>query len=200
MKSTLAILLFCIASLPALAQTRLLVGQPQIVSEFEQERAADHSGRSNSITLYPGIRWQEGWINQAEFMLTREREAESDGTHTYANDFGFRLRKNVHFTEDFGGFVRGLIGRKSQSDSAYSYAYMEAALTYDTEPVQWYAGFRFIRAIDGSSGHDVNRLRLGPGWDINEHHEVEMRWARGWDAVTKAHLSDSVEIEYTYKF
>ena len=31
-------------------------------------------------------------------------------------------------------------------------------------------------------------------------HEVEMRWARGWDAVTKAHLSDSVEIEYTYKF
>jgi hypothetical protein len=48
--------------------------------------------------------------------------------------------------------------------------------------------------------NDYDLLRLGPGWDINEHHEVELRYARAWDAVTREKRSESVEIEYTYHY
>jgi hypothetical protein len=41
---------------------------------------------------------------------------------------------------------------------------------------------------------------MGPGWDINEHNEIELRITRSWDAVTRARRSDSIEIEYTYKY
>jgi hypothetical protein len=61
-------------------------------------------------------------------------------------------------------------------------------------------GVRVQRALDGTSGHDVNKFRLGPSVDIGEHHELEFRWARLWEARTYIHESDSYIVEYTYKF
>ena len=186
------------------AQTTLFGGQPQMVYELEHEKEADQSSRGNTVTIYPGINWKDGWINVFELQLSREREVDTatDGSTERSNihTFGARVRKNVHFTENFGGFFRTLLGRKWQPTGYYTYGYIEPALTYEMKPVSLYAGYRMIRSIDGSSGHDVNLLRMGPGWEINEHHEVEVRWARAWDAVTGNHRSDAYEVEYTYKF
>ena len=82
----LAALLTCVA-VPSFAQQRLFGGRPQVVYELEHEKAADNSGHANSVTLYPGIRWKEGWINELEVMLKYEREAE-DGTHRETNQNG----------------------------------------------------------------------------------------------------------------
>jgi hypothetical protein len=197
-----AALLACVAA-PSFAQQTLFGGRPQVVYEIEHEKAADKSGHANSVTLYPGIRWKEGWINELEVMLKYEREAEagSQGFEiAHERALGVRVRSIVHFTDNFGGFFRGLIGRRFQPEPSYTYAYVEPALTYKLEPLDWYTGYRFVRAIDGSSGRDYDQWRMGPGWDINEHNEIELRITRSWDAVTRARRSDSIEIEYTYKY
>lgn len=197
-----AALLACVA-VPSFAQQRLFGGRPHVVYELEHEKAADNSGHANSATLYPGIRWKEGWINEAEIMLKYEREAEA-GSQEFeiANEsaLGVRVRSIVHFTDNFGGFFRSLIARRFQPQSSYTYAYVEPALTYKLEPLDWYTGYRFVRAIDGSRGHDYDQWRMGPGWDINEYNEIELRITRSWDAATRVRRSDSIEIEYTYKY
>ena len=187
----------------AFAEVTLFGGQPQMVYEFEHERAANQGGHSNSMTLYPGIRWKEGWINQAELMLTHEHETQhtnGDTERTNNQTFAVRIKKNVHFTENFGGFFRTLVGHKFKTEGAYNYGYIEPALTYEMEPVSLYTGYRFVRAFEGGRSNDYNLWRIGPGWDINEHHEVELRYARAWDVVTHEKRSESVEIEYTYHY
>lgn len=185
------------------AQTNLLGGQPHIVFELEKEKTPDNLSESTSVTLYPGIRWKEGWLNQLEFMLKHERENEIEGStvqHTNVSAFGVRVRKNVHISGNLNGFVRVLAGRKIQPDLAYTYAYVEPALTYELGPVELYAGYRFVRTIDGTDGRNYDALRFGPGWDLNAHNEIELRLSRSWFAQTRLHRSDSIEIEYTYKF
>ncbi len=188
---------------PAFAEATLFGGQPQVVYELEHERVANQGGRANALTLYPGIRWKEGWINQAELMLTHEHEVEyADGDVERANNqkFAVRVKKNVQFTEHLGGFFRTLLGYKFKTEGSYYYAYGEPALTYEIGPVTFYSGYRVVRAFSGGHVNDYDLLRLGPGWEINEHHEVEFRYARAWDAVTRAKRSEAVEIEYTYRY
>ena len=185
------------------AEVTLWGGQPQMVYELEHERAANQGGRSNALTVYPGIRWKEGWINQAELMLTHEHEVEyADGDVERANNqkFAVRVKKNVQFTEHFGGFFRTLVGHKFQAQGSYNYGYVEPALTYEIGPVTFYSGYRVIRAFSNGHVNDYDLLRFGPGWEINEHHEVEFRYARAWDAVTREKRSEAVEIEYTYRY
>ena len=187
----------------AFAEVTLFGGQPQMVYELEHERGANNSSRSNAVTVYPGIRWKEGWINQAELMLTHEHEVEyADGDVERANNqkFAVRVKKNVQFTEHFGGFFRTLVGHKFKTEGSYNYGYVEPALTYEIGPVTLYSGYRIVRAFSGGHTNDYDLLRLGPGWEIDEHHEVELRYARAWDSVTRAKRSDAVEIEYTYHY
>jgi hypothetical protein len=49
-------------STSTLAEATLWGGQPQVVYELEHERVANQGGRANALTVYPGIRWKEGWI------------------------------------------------------------------------------------------------------------------------------------------
>jgi hypothetical protein len=83
---------------------------------------------------------------------------------------------------------------------SYNYGYVEPALTYEIGPVTLYSGYRIVRAFSGGQVNDYDLLRFGPGWEINDHHEVELRYARAWDAVTRAKRSEAVEIEYTYRY
>jgi hypothetical protein len=185
------------------AETMLFDGRPQIGIEFEHEKAASGSSRTNSMTLFPGIVWEDGWITRAELLLMRERTVDSDAgaiVRSYDYSYGVRLRKDVHFTENFGGFLRGLIGRVGNADASYNYAFIEPALRWEKNDLEFYTGYRFIRSIDGSMGHDINQLRLGPGWDITEHHGMDLRWSRSWDARSGMQVSDSVEVEYCYRF
>lgn len=184
----------------AYAEATLFDGRPQIGIEFEHEKAADGSSRSNSMTLFPGIVWKEGWITRAELLLMKERETETSGQHDNSYAYGLRLRKDVHFTENFSGFLRVLAGRTGNANASYNFGFVEPALRWEKGDVEFYSGYRFIRSIDGSSGHDVNQLRMGPGWDITGHHGLDLRWSRSWDAKSRLRLSDSVEVEYCYRF
>lgn len=185
------------------AEVTLFGGRPQIGIEFEHEKAADGNSRANSMTLFPGIVWQDGIITRAELLLMREREVDTNAgiaERSYAYAFGVRVRKDVHFTENFGGFLRAFTGRTGNADASYNYAYIEPALRFEKDDIELYAGYRFIRSIDGTTGHNTNQLRMGPGWDITDHHGLDLRWSRTWDAQSRARLSDSVEVEYCYRF
>ena len=192
--------MFCAAH----AEVTLFGGRPQVGVEFEHEKNADGSGSANSMTLFPGIVWKEGWITRAELLLMRERETDNSSgasEHTYEYAYGIRLRKDVQFTDNFGGFLRVLASRKGNKDISYNYGYIEPALKLElNKSLELYSGYRFIRSLDKVYGLDTNQLRLGPGWDINDHHGVDLRWARTWDAQSRIRLSDSIEVEYSYRF
>lgn len=186
------------------ADMTLLGGRPQIGIEFEHEKAADGNTHANSMTLFPGIAWKEGWITRAELLLMREHEVETNGGATERSEeyaYGLRLRKDVEFTENFGGFLRALVGRRGNKESSYNYGYIEPALKWEfKDGIELYAGYRFIRSLGNTSGHDSNQLRMGPGWDITDQHGVDLRWSRTWDANTRTRLNDAVEVEYSYRF
>ena len=186
------------------AEATLLGGRPQIGIEFEHEKAADGSSRSNSMTLFPGIVWKEGWITRAELLLMREREVDTSSGATERSEeyaYGLRLRKDVKFTDNFGGFLRALAGRRGNKEVSYNYGYIEPALQWEfKDGIELYSGYRFIRSLGNAGGHDSNQLRMGPGWDITDQQGLDLRWSRSWDAHTRMRLSDSVEVEYSYRF
>lgn len=191
--------LLALAHCSAFAETLLWGGRPQIGVEFEREREAQGSGFGNSVTLFPGIVWKKGWITRAELLLMTEREKES-GVSSNVRAFGVRLRKDVHFTEDLRGFLRGLVGRKSEADDRCNYGYIEPALVWEVDPIELYAGYRMVRSLNGSSGQDINQLRFGPGWDFSYHHGLDVRYTNSRAAGSGSHISDAIEVEYTYRF
>lgn len=186
------------------ANITLLGGRPQIGVELEHEKSADGSGRANAVTLFPGIVWKDGWITRAELLLMREREVETSGAVTErSNEYalGLRLRKDVMLTKHFGGFLRVLAGRRGNRDFSYNYGYIEPALKYElNERIELYSGYRFIRSLDSTSGRDSNQWRIGPGWDFSDQQSLDLRWSRSWDAQSRMRLSDSVELEYSFRF
>ena len=62
------------------------------------------------------------------------------------------------------------------------------------------AGLRFQRTLDGTAGHDRNKFRFGPSYEIDAHHEIELRFTRAWNVQTRKRDSDALIAEYTYKF
>jgi hypothetical protein len=89
-------------------------------------------------------------------------------------------------------YFRGLIGHANDAGEKYIYGYSDATLRYERGFFGFIMGVRVQRALDGTSGHDVNKFRLGPSFDIGEHHELEFRWARSWEAHTHVHESDTL--------
>jgi hypothetical protein len=176
-------------------------GQPRIGIEVESERGANGATHSRSLTLTPGVKWKDGWITVAEliFQVEREQEQVSSGRETRRKG-GVRLRKDIYLTPEFAATLRAFVGHGSNAEESYSYAYVEPGLRYEFEDIELAVGYRVIRAVDASRGHAVNEIRLGPSFDLSPHDEIEFRWVRGWDALTKHYLSDSWSIEYTRKF
>jgi hypothetical protein len=173
------------------AQTLLWGGRPEFGVELEQEKTPDHLGVTNSITYIPSL----------VFPDEREKDLSSGVSETTrVNKLALRLRKNVHFTEDWGMYFRGLLGHYSSSAERFVYGYTDAAFRYEHDFFGFIAGVRVQRSLDGTPGHDLNKFRLGPSVDIGEHHELEFRWVRAWDAHTHARESDATIVEYTYKF
>jgi hypothetical protein len=185
------------------AQTLLWGGRPEFGVELEQEKTPDHLGVTNSITYIPSLVFPDGPINRIDLLIMDEREKDlSSGVSetTRVNKLALRLRKNVHFTEDWGMYFRGLLGHYSSSAERFVYGYTDAAFRYEHDFFGFIAGVRVQRSLDGTPGHDLNKFRLGPSFDIGEHHELEFRWVRAWDAHTHARESDATIVEYTYKF
>jgi hypothetical protein len=166
----------------AMAETLLWGGRPEFGVEYEHEKMADNQSYGNAITLIP--------------------KEVSGGTTSFSKLYkvAVRVRKNVPLQGDLGMYFRGLIGHAKSDTEKYFYGYSDAALRYEHDFFGFIMGVRVQRTLDGTKGHDLNKFRLGPSFDIGEHHELEFRWARSWDAHTYAHESDSYIVEYTYKF
>lgn len=174
-------------------------GKPRIGFELEHERAADKASHANSLSLTPGLKWQDGWINMAEIQIQTEREIES-GEHQTEKKLGLRLRHDFHILPNAKIVIRGLIGRAFSEQEDFSYTYVEPALKYGFDDFEFTIGYRMVRAIDGSKGHDLNKIRLGPSFDLGQNHEIEFRWVRSWDAHTGEHANDSYSVEYVHKY
>jgi len=61
-------------------------------------------------------------------------------------------------------------------------------------------GVRIQRALDQTTDQGFNKLRLGPGFNLADKHRIEINWVRSWQAESQALDSDSVLLEYTFKF
>jgi hypothetical protein len=187
----------------AMAETLLWGGRPEFGVEYEHEKMADNLSHGKGLTLIPSLSFKNGPIHRIDLLFEGERDKEvSDGVTSFSNLYkvAVRVRKNIPLQGDLGMYFRGLVGRAKGESESYYYGYSYAVLRYERGFFGFIMGVRVQRSLDGSSGHDVNKFRLGPSFDIGEHHELELRWARSWDAHTHAHESDSYIAEYTYKF
>ena len=189
------------SSFAAGAETLLWGGRPEFGIELEQEKTPDKLGVTNSITYIPSLNFPNGPVNRIDLLIMDERDkATPSGPTEHITKLAVRVRKNIRFGGDWGMYVRALVGRASEPGDAYIYGYTDAAMRYEHDFFGFIAGVRVQRALDGTAGHDLNKFRLGPSFDIGEHHELEFRWTRAWDAHTHAHESDATILEYTYKF
>lgn len=189
------------SSLAAGAETLLWGGRPEFGIELEQEKTPDKLGVTHSITYIPSLVFPDGPINRVDLLIMDEREKDlSEGSTIQVTKLAVRVRKNIRFGGDWGMYARALLGHAQEPDESFIYGYTDLALRYEHDFVGFIAGVRVQRTLDGTTGHDRNKFRLGPSFDIGEHHELEFRWVRAWDAHTHAHESDSTILEYTYKF
>lgn len=190
----------------------ILGGRPRVGFEYEYEKSAKGDGNNTAFAVMPGIQWKDGWITRAELYLegNQDKMWENGSTgNTTETKVGIRLRKDFTLGNGFGGYVRGLVGRAMSNEDNFNYAYIEPALKYDFNKT-WgmTASYRMIRSIDGSTGHDKNKFRIGPNWNIDDHNTIELRYVKAYAADSHSffnpsngtHKSDAFIFEYAYKF
>jgi len=187
----------------AWAEVELWGGKPTLGLEFEHQKMAFGAGHANSLTLVPGLRFKNAFINKVDILIEGERENEVvDGVNEKAQvkKLALRLKKNFELNDTWELFVRGLVGREFSSEENFNYSYIDTGIHFERGAFGFMAGLRFQRALDGTAGHDRNKIRFGPSYEIDVHHEIEFRFIRAWDAQTRKRDSDALIAEYTYKF
>ena len=181
-------------TLPALA------GQFRLGIEYEHEKSADGRERADALTLIPGIKWRSGWLTMTELLIETEQEREAGRVTDRAGKLGVRLRKDFALNERTRLVLRGLLGRALNGNESYTYAYLEPSLKYAFDDLEMMVGFRAVRAVDGTQGHDFNKFRIGPSFDLGQASEIEFRFVRNWEAATGRHASDAYIVEFVHKF
>ncbi len=177
-----------------------LDGQFQLGVEYEYEKAADGRQHTNALTLVPGVKWRSGWLTMTELLIETEQEREAGRVTERASKLGLRLRKDFALTERARLVLRGLLGHAFIAGEGYSYAYLEPSLRYEFDALEMMMGFRAVRSIDGNPGHDFNKFRIGPSFDLGPASEIEFRFVRNWEASTGRHASDAYIVEFVQKF
>jgi len=187
----------------AWAEVELWGGKPTLGLEYEHQKMAFGAGHSNALTLVPGLRFKNAFINKVDILIEGERENEVvDGVNekARAKKLALRLKKNFELNDTWELFVRGLVGREFSSGENFNYSYMDTGIHFERGAFGFMAGLRFQRTLDGTAGHDMNKFRFGPSYDFDAHHEIEFRFVRAWNVQTRKRDSDALIAEYTYKF
>ena len=196
-------LLPCLLSQPVWADAELWGGKPSLGLEFEHQKMAFGAGHSNSLTLVPGLSFKDSFIHKVYVLIEAERENEiEDGVNekTHVKKLALRLKKNFELDDSWALFVRGLVGREWNTLENFNYSYVDTGIHYERGAFGFMAGLRFQRTLDGTAGHDRNKFRFGPSYEIDAHHEIELRFVRAWNVQTRKRDSDALIAEYTYKF
>jgi len=187
----------------AWADVELWGGKPSLGLEFEHQKMALGAGHSNALTLVPGLSFKDGFIHKVDVLIEAERENEiEDGVNekTHVKKLALRLKKNFELNDSWALFVRGLVGREWNTLENFNYSYVDTGIHYEYGAFGFMAGLRFQRTLDGTAGHDRNKFRFGPSYEIDAHHEIELRFIRAWNVQTRTRDSDALIAEYTYKF
>ena len=196
-------LLPCLLLQPVWADAELWGGKPSLGLEFEHQKMAFGAGHANSLTLVPGLSFKDNFIHKVDVLIEAERENEiEDGVNekTHVKKLALRLKKNFELNDSWALFVRGLVGREWNTLENFNYNYVDAGIHYERGAFGFMAGLRFQRTLDGTAGHDRNKFRFGPSYEIDAHHEIELRFIRAWNVQTRKRDSDALIAEYTYKF
>jgi hypothetical protein len=197
-----ALLSFLVTPL-AWAEVELWGGKPTLGLEFEHQKMAFGAGHSNSLTLVPGLSFKDGFIHKVDVLIEAERENEiEDGVNekTHVKKLALRLKKNFELDDSWALFVRGLVGREWNTLENFNYSYVDTGIHYEYGAFGLMAGLRFQRTLDGTAGHDRNKFRFGPSYEIDAHHEIELRFVRAWNVQTRKRDNDALIAEYTYNF
>lgn len=196
----------CISSCIAAAHAQSIFddAKARIGFEYEYEKNAKGDGNNTALAVIPGIQFKKNaWVSRAEFYLegNQDKMWQNGSTgNTTETKVGARLRKDFAFDSDWGGYVRGFIGRAMSNEGNYNFYCVEPAIKYDFNKVySLTVSYRMVRNFSGSD-HEKNKLRIGPNINIDEHNSVELRWVRAWDAHTGEHIADAYLVEYAYKF
>jgi hypothetical protein len=195
--------LFCLLSPIAWADVELWGGKPSLGLEYEHQKMAFGAGHSNALTLVPGLNFKDGFIHKVDVLIEAERENEiEDGVNekTHVKKLALRLKKNFELNDSWALFVRGLVGREWNTLENFNYSYVDTGIHYEYGAFGFMAGWRFQRTLDGTAGHDRNKFRFGPSYEIDAHHEIELRFVRAWNVQSRKLDSDALIAEYTYKF
>jgi len=195
--------LLCLLCPMAWADVELWGGKPSLGLEYEHQKMAFGAGHSNALTLVPGLNFKNGFIHKVDVLIEAERENEiEDGVNekTHVKKLALRLKKNFELDDSWALFVRGLVGREWNSLENFNYSYVDTGIHYEHGAFGFMAGLRFQRTLDGTAGHDRNKFRFGPSYEIDAHHEIELRFIRAWNVQTRKLDSDAFIAEYTYKF
>jgi hypothetical protein len=195
--------LLCLLCPMAWADVELWGGRPSLGLEYEHQKMAFGAGRSNALTLVPGLNFKDGFIHKVDVLIEAERENEiEDGVNekTHVKKLALRLKKNFELNDSWALFVRGLVGREWNTLENFNYSYVDTGIYYEFCAFGLMVGLRFHRTLDGTAGHDRNKFRFGPSYEIDEHHEIELRFIRAWNVQTRKLDSDALIAEYTYKF
>jgi len=196
-------LLPCLLLQPVWADAELWGGKPSLGLEFEHQKMAFGAGHANSLTLVPGLSFKDSFIHKVDVLIEAERENEiEDGVNekTHVQKLALRLKKNFELDDSWAIFVRGLVGREWNTLENFNYSYVDTGIHYERGAFGFMAGLRFQRTLDGTAGHDRNKFRFGPSYELDDHHEVELRLIRAWNVQTRKRDSDALIAEYTYKF
>ena len=196
-------LLPCLLSQPVWADAELWGGKPSLGLEYEHQKMAFGAGHANSLTLVPGLSFKDNFIHKVDVLIEAERENEiEDGVNekTHVKKLALRLKKNFELDDSWALFVRGLVGREWNTLENFNYSYVDTGIHYEHGAFGFMAGLRFQRTLDGTAGHDRNKFRFGPSYEIDAHHEIELRFVRAWNVQTSKLDSDALIAEYTYKF
>ena len=196
-------LLPCLLLQPVWADAELWGGKPSLGLEFEHQKMAFGAGHANSLTLVPGLSFKDSFIHKVDVLIEAERENEiEDGVNekTHVKKLALRLKKNFELDDSWALLVRGLVGIEWNTLENFNYSYVDAGIHYEYGAFGFMAGLRFQRTLDGTVGHDRNKFRFGPSYELDDHHEVELRLIRAWNVKTRKRDSDALIAEYTYKF
>ena len=197
------VLLSGLCAVNAHAQSQFWSGRPGLGLAYEYEKMSDGVSHGQSITLAPGLNFKDAPVHRIELLVNGERDKSvSSNVSSFSNLYKLAVRvgKYVPLQGDWGLYFRGLAGYNKSSSEKYFYGYSDGALRYKINSIGLNAGLRVQRTLDGTSGHDINKIWLGPRFDIADQHELELRWERGWAARSNTRESDAYILEYNYKF